>query len=365
MGPAGFVLGGERFLRADDPALRYTGRVDFSDPAAPVLVYPYSSVEMRFSGTVLKVVLRNRNAYWDNYLGFVIDGVEGKVKIPEHEKIICLTLAEGLADRVHTLFFFKRQDSCHTVSFFGFVVGKDAEIAAPEEMPERRIEVFGDSVSAGEVSEAVDFIGKPDPPHNGEYSNSYWSYAAIAARKLDAQLHDVSQGGIALMHGTGWYLEPDAVGMEEIWDKMEYHAPFGPAKRWDFKRYTPHVALVAIGQNDSHPDDFMAADYGGAKARCWREHYGRFLRSVRGVYPDALIVAATTILQHSPEWDRAIGEVCGGIGDPKIVSFLYSRNGCGTPGHIRIPEAEEMAGELAGFIRSFGDSVWQTRGRNP
>lgn len=35
----------------------------------------------------------------------------------------------------------------------------------------RRIEVYGDSVSAGEVSEAVDCVGKEDPVHNGGYSN--------------------------------------------------------------------------------------------------------------------------------------------------------------------------------------------------
>lgn len=29
--------------------------------------------------------------------------------------------------------------------------------------PIRKIEVYGDSVSAGEVSEAVDFAGKEDP----------------------------------------------------------------------------------------------------------------------------------------------------------------------------------------------------------
>ena len=46
----------------------------------------------------------------------------------------------------------------------------------------------------------------------------------------------------------------------------------------------------------------------------------------------------------------AIGEVCREIGDEKIVQFRYKRNGCGTPGHIRIGEAEEMAQELAAFI---------------
>ena len=36
--------------------------------------------------------------------------------------------------------------------------------------------MYGDSVSAGEVSEAVEYTGKPDPEHNGQYSNSWYSY---------------------------------------------------------------------------------------------------------------------------------------------------------------------------------------------
>ena len=87
-------------------------------------------------------------------------------------------------------------------------------------MPPRRIEVYGDSVSAGEVSEAVDYVAKSDPEHNGEYSNSWYSYAWIAARKLDAQLHDIAQGGVALLDNTGWYHEPDYIGMEHVWNKI-------------------------------------------------------------------------------------------------------------------------------------------------
>lgn len=34
---------------------------------------------------------------------------------------------------------------------------------------ERRIEVYGDSVSAGESVEAIDFIGKTDMEHEGVF----------------------------------------------------------------------------------------------------------------------------------------------------------------------------------------------------
>ena len=42
----------------------------------------------------------------------------------------------------------------------------------------------------------------------------------------------------------------------------------------------------------------------------------------------------------------------------KIVRFKFKRNGIGTPGHLRIPEAEEMAEELTKFIESFGEEIW-------
>lgn len=35
------------------------------------------------------------------------------------------------------------------------------------------------------------------------------------------------------------------------------------------------------------------------------------------------------------------------------------KNGSGTPGHIRIPEAEQMSDELAAYISSLGDEIWE------
>jgi hypothetical protein len=349
----------ERFVAPDDPSLQYMGRIDFDDPSAPAFVYPYTSVKIRFTGTRLKVVLKNKNLYWDNYLGFVIDGIQHRIQVPEHNKTLCLTLAENLENTEHELFFFKRMDACHILTFYGFILDKDAQISAPEGKPARRIEVFGDSVSAGEVAEAVAYTGKVDPVHSGEYSNSWFSYAAMTARKLHAQLHDIAQGGIALLHGTGWYSEPDYIGMEETWDKIEYNPEFGAIKKWDFNRYVPHVVIVALGQNDSQPVDYMNENYNSPKSKNWRRHYEAFLCTLRRTYPNALIIAATTIVQHDKNWDDSIDEACRRIGDPRIVHFRYSRNGAGTPGHIRISEAEEMSGELSAFIESFGESVWE------
>lgn len=102
----------------------------------------------------------------------------------------------------------------------------------------------------------------------------------------------------------------------------------------------------------------MAADYGSVKAKQWRDKYCELLGNLRSKYPRALIITTTTILEHDASWDQAIDEVTKGMQDEKIVHFLYKKNGCGTPGHIRKPEAEGMAEELSAFVESFGEAVW-------
>ncbi len=347
-----------RNIEPDDPMLQYSGRIDDDDPKAPVLIYAASWVKMIFTGTSVAVTLANHHAYWTNEMGYLLDGVQGRIRLLNDGKKKTYEIAEQLPDARHELMLFKRMDACHTVTFYGFTVDDGADLLPPEPKPARRMEVFGDSVSCGEVSEAVDYVGKEDPVHDGQYSNSWYSYAWMTARKLGAELHDTSQCGIALLDGTGWFGAPAYYGVESCYDKLEYNPDLGEVKKWDFSRYTPQVVVVAIGQNDNHPVDYMAADPEGSAAEHWRKRYREFIEILMKHYPKAQIILATTILKHHPNWDAAIETVCGQIASERVHHFLYRRNGSGTPGHIRIPEAEEMSEELAFYIRSLGDEIW-------
>lgn len=347
------------FVSPDNENLQYSGRIDFEDEKAPVFVYAASYVKIIFCGTSVAAELENHRVCYVNELGYILDGEQGRIRLSDKAGRRKYLIADGLADEAHELMLFKRMDACHMVTFYGFVLEEGAAVLAPPSKPVRRMEVFGDSVSCGEVSEALAYVGKEDPVHNGEYSNSWYSYAWMTARKLNAELHDTSQGGIALLNGTGWFAPPEYKGVESCFDKIQYHPELGVIKQWDFKRYTPHVVIVAIGQNDSHPADYMAEGYGGARAVYWRSHYREFIRKLMRIYPRAQIILTTTILFHDAGWDRAIDEVCREIADVRVHHFLYKRNGSGTPGHIRIPEAEEMAEELAAYIGSFGETIWE------
>lgn len=366
------------FIQPSHPALQYMGRIDTANPNQPIWVYPYTQVSFRTTGTSLRIQCINRWNYGENYVGAVIDGMQVKVRIPENDVPVTLVLAEFLPNVEHDVTIFKRQDGEHYLEILGFEVDDNATVSTPrfgitagitnnttdsvlatKPLPLRRIEVFGDSVSCGERNEATTFTGKADPEVDlSSYSNSWYSYAAITARNLNAQLHDVSQGDAALLDGIGWFDGPDYTGMESIWDRIEYNLTLGVSKPWEFSAYTPQVVIIALGQNNAHPHDFMAEDYDGKQALHWRKRYADFIFALRRTYPNATIICTTTVLMHDAAWDRAIDEVCAAVKDSKVHHFMYSRNGSATPGHPRIAEHEEMAQELTAFITSLGDQIW-------
>ena len=345
----------------DHELLQYSGRIDFENTDAPVFVYAGSCVRIRFQGSCIGVTISNHRGYGSNYVGFWLDGVQGKFLLEQDEERHGYCLGRGLASGEHEVLLFKRMDACHYFTLYGFELEEGGGVLPLPEAPKRRIEVFGDSVSCGEVSEAVDYVGKEDPQHDGEFSNSWYSYSWITARKLNAELHITSQGGAALLDGTGWFCGPDFVGMESIYDKIQYNPQLGAVKTWDFDSWKPHVVVVAIGQNDANPENYMAGDYDSEKSVNWRKRYKAFIERLTELYPKASFVLTTTILGHDASWDRAIEQVCREIGSGRVHHFLYEKNGCGTPGHIRIPEAEKMAEELSGYIDSLGEEIWEVR----
>jgi hypothetical protein len=340
-----------------DKRLQYSGRIDRTDPKRPIFIFPASSLSFSFVGTGASVVIKNQRAYWGNYIGIIVDGVQRKEQLAD-TGCTTILLAENLEEKEHTIILFKRQDSCHIMTLEELLLTGAGRLTENLERPVRRIEVYGDSVSAGEVSEATEYAGKTDPEHNGEYSNSWYSFGWIAARRLKAEIHDIAQGGIALQNGTGWFLAPSLIGIESVWDKVHYNPEFGAVTEWDFQQYIPQVVIVAIGQNDNNPEDYMKTDMEGGKAQRWRDAYQAWIRSIRKKYPKAFIILSTTILEHHENWDASIERVCRELKDSRIVHFLYSKNGVGTPGHIRIMEAEQMADELCAFIEGLSENIW-------
>lgn len=351
----------EKFVNGGTEKLTYSGRIDFSHSLSPVFIFPGSSVSMAFTGSKLKILIKNNHSYYDNYIGCILDGVQKKFLISNDNSMQEIILKNDSRDvKAHEVIVFKRQDSCHEFTFYGFIIDKDSEVIMPPKKSGRCIEFYGDSAAAGAQIEDTDYLVTQESNYNGEYSNAWYSYAMMTARNLNACVSIIAQGGISLLNNTGYFHSPDRIGMESIYDKIHFNPDLGDVINWDFKRYIPQVVVIDIGQNDAYPKDYMKTDKDGMKAKIWKEHYRNFVLNIRKKYPHALIVLSTTIMKHDSSWDRAIGAICMEINDEKIVHFIYSFNGRGTPFCTRVWHAEEMSFELSMFIKGFEPEIWRT-----
>ena len=95
-------------IKPDNEMLSYSGRIDFDDRLAPVLVYACSSIGMKFTGTSLKAVIVNHRSCWTNELGYFIDGEQKRFTLSSDEEKKTYTLAENLPEGTHELLLFKR-----------------------------------------------------------------------------------------------------------------------------------------------------------------------------------------------------------------------------------------------------------------
>lgn len=335
---------------ADNKAFSYMGRVDLSETKAPVLIYAGSNIKCRFKGTFLKLTLDNIPMDKFSSFGAVIDGVQYRVEMKNENGTAEYMIAENLEDTIHNLTIFKRQAAAH---YFRFIsLETDGELLPSEEKYDLKLEYYGDSVSAGEVTEAIYYEAHQDPEnHGGIYDNSYFSYTWLLARKLGAEFYNNSQGGLSLFDKTGYFYGPDHLtGLETTYNKLSY-VPYSPLglTDWDFSRYTPDIVIFAIGQNDANPNP--KAIYDEEYAKKWKEKYKEILLELKERYNSPKFILITTVLEHENIWDERIEEIRAELNSSDVYHYLFTRNGAATPGHPRVTEQNEMALELEKFIR--------------
>lgn len=338
-----------------DKFIRYTGRTDFSDGTA-TLCWPGSAMTFRFRGTSVRIEAKNENFGWPTVIGAVVDGRELSFDIG-HSENADLVIAENLREGEHEVTVYRRMEG-HYLTVSAIVIdGEKPSLSELGPKPHKRIEVYGDSVSAGSVTDCEEYAGKTDPEgHDGKFDNALHAYPQLIAKMLPAEVYDTSQGGIAIFDGAGYFEMPDTKGVESCYNMLRYSS-YRPRKEWDFS-FRPHVAIFAVGQNDSYPDPDVLKNPESREK--WIEKYVEIVDDIRKKAGGAAVVLALTVLQHDPEWDEAMDEIVGRLGgeQSRAYHFRYKRCGIATPGHPRISEQREMAEELTEFLNSLPKDVW-------
>lgn len=228
----------------DASPLRYAGRIDRSERRAPRLSWAGTEIHVRFVGSSVTLLASDlpfedtiRETDWVNL------EIDGKARPPLalREGNARYVLAQGLPAGTHDLVLQKRTEpEVGTIVFHGFELSPGAKLLATSPAPRRRIEVVGDSISAGYGNE-----GKSAECHwSASTEDASRSYAAVAARELGAELTLAAWSGKGV---TRNYDARDTVSLIDVFDRA---VPTDPRSARLPKAPVADVLVLNIGTND-------------------------------------------------------------------------------------------------------------------
>ncbi len=335
----------QQFIPFSHSRLSYCGRIDVNKPEAAEIYWPGSSVTIQFQGTEIKAALRTKKG--NAFFFVIVDGDESKAfKINPDTVRRTYTIASGLAVGKHSVQLFKLTDNTTINWFYGFELNDKAKVLKPAAPPKRKIEFYGNSITAGHGVDVP--IGEKDSGAPS-FFNNYYSYAARTARHYNAQYSCIARSGIGLM--ISWFPKI----MPEIYDRVN---PNDQTSKWDFSKYEPDIVVINLGQNDQWL--VTQTEHEQFKARFGTvppdekfiiQSYINFIKSIRSKYPLASIICALGSMgatQPGSLWPGYVRQAVKESSDQKVFSHFFSYKN--TPGHPKANEQKVMADELIDFI---------------
>jgi lysophospholipase L1-like esterase len=322
------------------PALRFIGRVDTSDSTGARFAWSGTGVLAKFSGSSVAVRLSGGQQYT-----VLVDGLL-------QPKLVSTggldSLASGLAEGPHQVEVYRRTEASQgEAQLLGFDFG-GGELLAPPPAPERRIELVGDSISAGYGNEGADM----NCPFTPDTENHYLTYGALAARELGAELSTVAWSGKGVVCNYG---DEATSCTDPLPTYYERTLPARATSQWNFGAWQPQAVVVNLGTND-----FSTAS--DPTEEQFEQGLGALLERIRGSYPDALILATVgpllsgTDLSTARMYINAVVAARTAAGDAKIKSFelapTNAADGYGCDWHPSLRTHQIMADALVTQLRA-------------
>ena len=263
---------------------RLIGRFEPSGSAAPVFAWSGAAISLRFNASALGVTLSDSG---NNVFEIVLDGTH--TLLATKPGTMKYQLASGLGTGPHEVLVYRRTEALFgETTFNGFDVAPSAYL--PGDAPAaRRLEVIGDSISAGYGIEGV-FPCQ----FSATTENHYLSYGALAARAVQAELYTEAWSGIGMLRNN------DGTSSGTMPEYYPRTLPGRATSAWDFARFVPDAVVINLGTND-----FAQGDPGIA----FQSTYSKFVQDLRGHYPAA-------------RFFLAVGPMLGGMAYMQATAYL-------------------------------------------
>jgi lysophospholipase L1-like esterase len=349
---------------ADNPNFRYSGRIDFSTAKSPRFAEGAVHILARFKGTALRVLLNDEFRYgtYRDYFEVVIDGSERHKLTPVLGKT-AYDVTQTLSDAEHNVVISKRTEASIGLGrFLGLEIAGELLSAPAAEL--HRLEIVGDSISAGSGNEALDGSTQCSEDGWGQpYQNGDLAYGPVLARSLNADYHVTAVSGIGLVRNySSMY---DARPMPEVYNLLFVDSKTSPA--WDTTLYVPEAIVVMLGTNDFSPGDNPPDNPRAAMEKSvYRDAYIAFVDKLHGYYPNAHVFGVSSPMlgdgwpnstdTFASDLKAVLSDVeahYAGDAVPLFHKFFVNKingTGCGT--HPSVAQHADMASQLAPFVKN-------------
>ncbi|HET7544734.1 MAG TPA: SGNH/GDSL hydrolase family protein [Polyangiaceae bacterium] len=316
---------------------RFIGRFDQSKPDAPVFAWPGTAIALRFTGTAIGVTLSDSGS---NVFEVVLDGKHTVLALQSGTNKY--ELGSGLSAGPHELLLYRRTEaSFNETTFNGFDLPSSAYL--PLTLPTRRLEVIGDSQSAGYGNE-----GTYPCPFTPATENHYLTYGALAARAVNAELYTEAWSGIGVIRN---YEGGTANVMP---DRYPRALPDRATSTWDFSKFVPDAVLINLGTND-----FATGDPGMP----FQDAYLKFVTELRGHYPAARFFLTLGSMMNGDKYTKAIAYLKAVIaarasaGDKNLTLLEFETqdpdaDGLGCDYHPSLKTHQKMADKLTAALKA-------------
>lgn len=262
--------------------VRVVGRHDRVGPTRVRYGWPGTGLHVRFHGTALWLLMDDHA--WFHEVRVDADAPTRLATQPGPRRYM---VVEGLPEGEHTVVVRRRTEG-HLGPTDVIDVETDGRLL-PAPAPELRMEVLGDSITAGYGNEGSNRFCKFSP----KTENHLRSYAGLAAAAVGAELSAIAWSGKGITRNYGGDTKEPT--LPAIYERS---VPTEPGSRW-VDPAPADVVVVNLGTNDfSSEADPTAEEFVAA--------YVAMLEAVRARHPDAPILCTVAPLLRDDE--RAVVE---------------------------------------------------------
>ena len=317
---------------------RLIGRFDRTDANAPVFAWSGTAIGLRFKGTAIGVTLTDGG---NNVFEVVVDDQHTVLALQAGKQTY--VLASNLGDAAHDVLLYRRSEAFFgETTFNGFDVAPSAYLPGPAPAS-KRLEVIGDSISAGYGNE-----GTLPCTFEAKTENHYLTYGALAARTLGAELYTEAWSGIGMLRNN------DGTTTGTLPERYPRTLPERAASAWDFSGYVPDAVVINLGTNDFAKGDPMQA---------FQTAYTTFVTELRGHYPKARFYLAVGSMLGSADYDKAKAYLQGviaaraAVGDSNLAVLPFAtqdgtNDGLGCDYHPSLKTHQKMADKLVATLKA-------------